>query len=555
VPWAHLAMSVHLRWALAWTLMLGTLPAQEAAPAVAAADAAGLPAWRARLLPATSAWKAVSQDFIFNNDTEPQTLDPQIMTGTPECRLALALGEGLIGYHPETLSPVPGVAERWEASLDGMEYVFHLRADACWSDGSPLTAQDFYRSWQRVLNPATGSLYAYQLYPVEHAEDIHLRQGAPASLGVTVVDAHTLRVRLAHPCPYFLDLCAFPTLMPVPEGPVRQYGERWAQEGRFLGNGPFRLSAWRPRERVVMLANEHYWDHAHVILRSITALPYDDVETAYKKYQDGSLQWMPSVPISKFNDLQRNSDYYTMPYLGTYFYRFNCSKEPFNDVRVRRAFSLAIDRTVITDHVLKAGQLPATWFCPDVAGYQHVEGLAYDPLQARALLAAAGYGPGGRPFPVVHLLSNMTTAHKQVAESVVQQWAANLGVTVGLEYSEWKVYLTRVDSQDYQIARASWIGDYGDPNTFFDMWVTDGGNNHTGWSSPLYDRLLDDSQRQADPAKRIGLFKQMERLLVTDAFPIMPLYIYVNQGLLSEHVHGWYENVRDIHPFQYFWLE
>ena len=534
-----------------WLCLLGCAgAAQDASPA-----ADPLPAWRAALLPSDTRWRGVAQDFVFNNDTEPQTLDPALMTGTPEARLALGLCEGLVGYDPQTLQARPGVARSWEVSSDGLDYTFHLRPEACWSDGTPLTAADFLASWQRVLTPATGALYAYQLYPVQNAEDIHLHHHAMADLGVRIPDPHTLRVHLGYPCPYFLDLCAFATLMPVPVDRVARYGESWAQEGRFLGNGPFRLQEWKPRERLVMVANEHYWDHAHVLLRSVTALPYDNVETAYEKYQDGSLDWMPSVPLAKMNDLLRNPDYYSMPYLGTYFYRFNCAKPPLDDVRVRKALALAVDRAVITDHVLRAGQIPATWFCPDVAGYHHVAGLAYDPVAAKLLLAEAGYGPGGKPFPKMSLISNISNAHKQVAESVVQQWQANLGITVGLEFCEWKVYLNRVDTRDYQIARASWIGDYGDPNTFFDMWVTDGGNNMTGWSSADYDRLLLASQREADAHKRMELFHQQEQLLIGEAMPIMPLYIYVNQGLLRESVHGWYENIRDIHPYQYLWME
>jgi oligopeptide transport system substrate-binding protein len=263
---------------------------------------------------------------------------------------------------------------------------------------------------------------------------------------------------------------------------------------------------------------------------------------------------MFTVPVAKIDEVKRLPDYYAVPYLGTYFYRFNCSRPPFDDARVRKAFSLALDRRVITEHVLKGGQVPATWFCPDVAGYKHVAGVAYDPAQAKKLLAEAGYGET-KKFPTVELLYNTSEAHKQVAESVVQQWNANLGVQVSLRNSEWKVYLADVEKMDYQVARGSWIGDYGDPNTFFDLWVTDGGNNRTGWSNKQYDDLLKASQAERDPQKRIAILKQMETVLVEQELPIMPVYMYVNQGLLKDSVRGWHENVRDIHPFQYLWME
>jgi len=241
--------------------------------------------------------------------------------------------------------------------------------------------------------------------------------------------------------------------------------------------------------------------------------------------------------------------------IGTYFYRFNCAQPPFDDVRVRKAFSLAIDRRIITKHVLKGGQVPATWFCPDVAGYHHVDGLACDPAAARKLLADAGYGPGGKPFPPTEILFNTSDAHRQVAEAVVQQWHDQLGVTISLRNGEWKSYLDDMEHQHYQIMRSSWIGDYGDPNTFFDLWVKNGGNNHTGWSSPDYDKLLTDSQAEADPAKRRDDLQKLEHILVEDQFPIMPLYIYVQQGLLRDKVRGVHGNVRDIHPFQYLWID
>lgn len=523
------------------------------AAVAAAADA--LPPWKAALQPDGDAWRSVAQELVFNNDTEPQTLDPGIMTGVPESRIGLSLFEGLVAHDPVTLEARPGVAERWEMSADGLTWTFHLR-EARWSDGAPLTAHDFVRSWRRVLTPATGAEYAYQLYPLAGAEAFHQGKAAdPASVGVVATDARTLVTTLARPCPYFLDLCAFHTLFPVPMDLVQRVGERWTQPENFVGNGPFRLATWQPRGRIEVVPNEHYWDRAQVRLAKLTFLPIDDAETAYKRFQEGGVHWLPSVPVSKIDEVRRLPEYYAVPYLGTYFYRFNCSKPPFDDARVRQAFSLAVDRRVITDHVLRAGQVPATWFCPDVAGYRHVPGLAHDPARAQRLLAEAGYGPGGKPFPKVELLFNTSEAHKQVAESVVQQWRSALGVEVGLRNSEWKVYLEETDRLDYDLARASWIGDYGDPNTFFDLWVSGGGNNKTGWSNADYDRLLRASQAEPDHAKRLTLFAEMERILVEQQLPIMPVYIYVNQGLMKDSVRGWHENVRDIHPWQYLWME
>jgi oligopeptide transport system substrate-binding protein len=516
--------------------------------------AADLPAWKQALQPTDDAWRKSAQDLIFNNESEPETLDPQLMTGVLESRLSLALFEGLVTYDPVTLEARPGVAESWDH--DGLTWTFHLRANACWWDGTPLTAADFVASWQHALDPDTAAAYAGQLFPIAGAEDFHTRKNPdPNSVAATAVDAHTLRVVLRQPCPYFLDLVAFPTLCPVPVALIKQWGNRWVRPEHLLGNGPFRLDAWEPRTRIRMVPNEHYWDRAQVRLTSITALPCEDMETAYKLYQDGRCDWLMGLPVARVDELKRSPDYYVAPFLGTYFYRFNCTKPPFDDVRVRKAFSLAVDRRIITEHVLKAGQVPATWFCPDVAGYHHVDGLATDPAAARALLAQAGYGPGGKPFPPVEILFNTSDAHRQVAEAVVQQWRDQLGVAVSLRNGEWKSYLDDIDHQNYSIARSSWIGDYGDPNTFFDLWVKDGGNNHTGWTDPGYDQVLRASQAEADPDQRRAELRQLEHVLVEDQFPIMPLYIYVQQGLLRDKVRGWHGNVRDIHPFQYLWID
>ncbi len=538
-----------MRLALAAALLL-------ASSAARAADAVPLPEWHARLMPPGSHWKSVPQDFVFNNDTEPQTLDPAIMTGVTESRIALALYEGLTSYDPVTLAPRPGIAERWDVSSDSSTFTFHLRGGLVFTDGERITAQLVRDSWIHTLTPASGAQYAYQLFNIAGAEDFYTgKTRDPATLGVHALDERTLEVRLSRPCPYFLDLCAFPTLMPLPLAAIERWGNDWTKPEHFAGDGPFTLSDWRPHVAIVMRRNSSYWDAAHVMLDSITVRPYDDVETAFKLYQDDQLDWLPSVPPSKMQEVLRMADYYVSPYLGTYYYRFNCSRPPFDDARVRRAFSIAVDRRVITEHVLRAGQLPASWFCPDCNGYHHVEGLAYDPAAARSLLAEAGYGPGGKPFPALKLLTNDSQTHKRVAESVIQQWKEVLGVQVTIQICEWKAYLDSMEHLNYQLARASWIGDYGDPNTFFDLWVTGGGNNLTGWGDPRYDAWLRESQESADPAVRLDRFAKLEALLVREQLPIMPLYMYVNQGLLRERVNGWHENVRDIHPFQFIWLE
>ena len=513
--------------------------------------------WKKQYAPSSNKWKETKQHFIFNNGTEPESLDPALITGVPESRVVGALFEGLVDLDPKTLEPRPGTARSWTVSDDALQYTFHLRLDAKWSDGTPVTAKDFHSAWERVLNPMTGAAYAYQLFPIVGAEEYQSRKLTSFDdVGIKIVDQHTLEVTLKSPCSYFLDLIAFHTLFPVRVHLIKSKGDRWVRPENIISNGPFKLKSWEPRQKIELVKNPYYWDAEFCKLDKITVLPYDDLDTAYKLFLDSKIHWLPGIPLAKLDEIKRNPDYYVMPYLGTYFYRFNVTRPPFDDVRVRKAFSLAIDRNVITDHVLKGGQQPATWFCPPVAGYKPVNGLAYNKEAAKKLFNKAGYSVDGKKsFPVVELLYNTSESHKIVAEAIAQQWKTNLGVKVALRNTEWKVLLNDMDTLNYQIIRSSWIGDYGDPNTFFDMFTKDGGNNRTGWSNARYDELLKEASLELDNTKRLELFREMERILVVEEFPILPLYMYVNQGLLAETVQGWYENIRDHHPLKYIWFE
>lgn len=379
-------------------------------------------------------------------------------------------------------------------------------------------------------------------------------------VGAKATGDYTFVVRLKQPCPYFLDLAAFETLRPIRVDVVEKYGDKWVRPEHIVSNGAFKLTEWRHSQRLILERNEHYWDKDFVKLDKIIAYPWQDAETSYKQFISGAIDWMTSVPAAKIDEVRYLPSYYVATYLGSYFYRINVTKAPFDDVRVRRAFSIGFDREVVTRDVLKAGQIPAAWFCPEIYPYKPPRGLKYDREKAIALLREAGYKvqgkpANGKPFPDVVLTYNTNESHKQVAEVIVQQWNENLGINVSLQNSEWKVYLNDVTHLQYQIARAGWIGDYGDPNTFLDMWVTGGGNNSTGWSNKRYDDLIAAAAAEGDPKKRMQHFHEAEQIVVEQEHPIIPIYIYVNQGLLAERVGGWFENVRDNHPMKYLYIK
>lgn len=644
-----------------------------------------------------SATREGRADFVFINGTEPKSLDPQLTTGEPEHRLTAALFEGLTRFEQKALGPVPGVAKSWDVSPDGTVYTFHLREEARWSDGEPVTADDFTHSWRRLLTPATAAEYAYMLFPVRHAEAFNtadaradaiergivpalsrLRKGAAAPLdavswqrfvaenklndalraleapsvaellgrrsgsvapaelaaleplsksyaadlrraarearehfgkdaGAYALGAHTLRVELRAPTPYFIELMSHHSTFPVPRfvADDPKAPDDWYLPGKIISNGPFRLKGWVVNDHIRLEKSPTYWGRDEVRLGIVDALPNDNWTTCVNLYLTGAADWLPRyMPSELAPALRKRPDFYAEAGLSIFFFRVNTTKKPLDDRRVRKAINLAIDRKLIVTEVRELGELPAfTFVPPGLKGYTPGESsLRYDPAEARRLLAEAGY-PGGKGFPRVGLLFNTSEDNKKLADSLADQLRKNLGIELGLYNQEWQSYLDTVHSMDYEIARGGWIGDYLDPNTFLDMWLTNGENNNTGFSSPLYDRLvrtagdvapfladpeallaqLRDPQalrrelvaaRSDDPQERLAaserirflLFREAEAILVSDEFPIIPLFFYVDPGLLRRHVRGFStrsllpdgstgKNLQDLHPLRDLWVE
>ena len=493
-------------------------------------------------------------DLIFINGAEPETLDPAVITGQPEGRIVNALFEGLLRFNRRGES-MPGVASSWEISSDHLTYTFHLRPDARWSDGKGVTAQDFVESWHRTLDPVTASAYNYQLFPVRGAEDFSSGKSREFStVGVKALDAATLRVTLHEPTSYFLDLCAFPTLYPVRTDLIAKYGDDWVKPGRLVGNGSYLLDSWRINDSILLKKNPFYWDASHVQLNRIEVLPISQANVAYNFYAAGQADLIMDkglAPPSLLDALKERPDFHAAPFLGSYFLRFNCAKGPFTDPRVRKAFSMAIDRKRITTKITRAGESTALSFVPPgIPGYNAPEGLAEDPAAARALLAEAGY-PGGKGFPLTTYLYSEGELNEGVAIELQAMWKEELGVSVQLARQEWKVYLNSLGSLDFGIARSSWVGDYPDPNTFLNLFLSGSGNNRTGWSNAGYDHLIDAAADEIDPIKRFAILRQSEELLVRDEVPIAPLFFYVGIQLYdSSRIGGIEANVLDEHPLR-----
>lgn len=497
---------------------------------------------------------------IGNEVTE---LDPHLVTGVAEGNVLRALFEGLVAEHPEDLRPVPGVAERWEISPDGRLYTFHLRADARWTDGQPVTAADFVSSFRRILTPALSAEYANMLYVLRGAEDYHKGRSTDfGTVGALALDTRTLRLTLENPAPYFLSLLTNPPWYPVPlaviarHGAIDRRGNPWTRPDKFVGNGPFRLREWRPHQVIVVDRNQGYWDAATVRLNAIHFYPIESVDAEERAFRSGQLHLTEFTPVGKIDSYLKTAPQLLRrdPYLGTYFYRFNTRRPPFNDVRVRRALALATDREKITTQVARGGQRPATSLTPPgTAGYTATAALARDIEAARRLLAEAGF-PGGRGLPTIELLYNTSENHRAIAEALQEIWRREIGVEVRLVNQEMKVVFAARRAGDFQILRSDWIGDYLDPATFLDIFRSDSGNNYTGWSSPDYDALLDAAARTPDPAERFALFRQAEAILLAEA-PLIPLYHHTHVFLIQPSVKGWHANLLDHHPYKHVWLE
>jgi oligopeptide transport system substrate-binding protein len=496
------------------------------------------------------------------NAEEPQDLDPQTVAGIPETEILMALFEGLVAKDPATLGPRPGVAERWEVSTDRRTWTFHLRADARWSNGEPVTATDFVWSWQRALSPALGSPYAYMFYVIRNARAFHTgRLDDFAQVGVLAPDPSTLRVQLVEPVPHFLQLLDHHSFYPVNPRTVLRFGamdERgtsWTRPGHHVGNGAFLLDEWRMNRVVSVKRNPYYHDAARVRLNGIRFYPIPVASTEERMYRAGQLHATFRVPTEKIA-VYRERDAASLritPYLGSYFYRFNVGVPPLDDTRVRRALALAVDRDAIVRRITLGGQQPTgTLTPPGTGGYTPPPGVGLDPDRARALLAEAGF-PGGRGFPELELMFNSDELHRRIATAIQQMWQRELGISVTLTGQDWKVQQSRERERQYQISRASWIGDYVDPTTFLDLFRADGGNNRTGWRNADYDVLLDAAARADGDAARHALLRQAEALLLSE-LPILPLYIYTQVRLVSPRVCGWHDNLLDQHPYRDVWI-
>jgi oligopeptide transport system substrate-binding protein len=496
----------------------------------------------------------------FGNGAEPQGLDPHVVTGIPEMNIVNSLFEGLTVKNPYTLEPEAGVAQRWGVSEDGLTITFYLNPEARWSNGEPLTAEDFVWSWQRALNPKMGNQYAYMLYPLKNAEAFATGEIDDFSrVGVKSLDDHTLEVRLDAPTPYFIQLMDHHSTFPVHRATLEAHGKatdrftRWTRTENIVSNGPFRLKNWQLNRRLSVEKSATYWDRDRVQLNGIVFYPTENISSEERMFRVEQLHYTQVIPLDKIPVYRamKDSPYANSPYLGTYFYLLNTSQPPVDDVRVRKALALAIDRERLNNTVLHNSTVPAYSITPPgTLGYQPPKLFGHDVKRAQQLLAEAGY-PDGKGWPGLVLTYNTSESHQKIAVALQQMWKDALNIDVTLANQEWKVYLDSVDQMDFAMARRGWIGDYVDPNNFLDLFLCGGGNNNTGFCDPRYDEMI---QRQAPRAKsraeRYAIFTEAETLLM-EQMPIIPIYTYTSNHLIHPSVKGIPPNLMDYVNFRY----
>ncbi|EPX84680.1 ABC-type oligopeptide transport system, periplasmic component [Rubellimicrobium thermophilum DSM 16684] len=505
-------------------------------------------------MPAEGETLSDNQTFTYRVLDEFPSIDPGMVEDVEGSHVARQLFEGLLNQDAEG-NVIPGVATEWEVSEDGLTYTFHLRPEARWSNGEPVTAHDFVYAWQRAASPELASPYSWylELMQIENVSEVIAGERPVEDLGVRAIDDRTLEVRITTPLPYFLQMLTHTTTFPVPRAVVEEHGAAWTQPGNMVGNGAYVLSERVPQERLVMTKNPEYWDAENVILEEITALIINDENQALTRYLAGELD-QTDIPIGQYPRLlaERPDEAHALPNLCVYYYNLNLSEsgpEALKDQRVRQALSLAIDRDLLVENVLAGGQVPAYglghWA---VAGYEVPDDLFGMTMtqeernaEAQRLMQEAGYGTGGEPL-TLEILYNTSDAHQQLAVAIGQMWKQTLGVDTTLANMEWQTFLDARGSQQYEVARAGWCADYNEASSFLDIVTTSSGYNDSAFSNPELDALMLEARTAEDT---LPLYQQVDRI-IAEQVPVIPIYFYSSNILMDPSIRGYpFENAQE----------
>jgi oligopeptide transport system substrate-binding protein len=496
--------------------------------------------------------------------SEPRTLDPQASQGVTEHHIIMSMIEGLVAPSiDDQAKVVPGMADRWQHNEDYSVWTFHIGEDRKWSNGDPVTAQDFVFSYQRMLTASFGAQYSDNLFILKGAEDYYRGKITDFDqVGVKALDPHTLRIELVGPTPYLLSLVQHDSWLPVNPKAILKFGNidtrdsKWTRAENYIANGPFKMKSWRPNDVIEVVRNPLYWDAANVKLNGINFYSIENGNTQERAFQAGQLHMTDQIPLDKVPYYRRKHPELIRidPYEGVYFYRINVARKPLDDPKVRLALNLSVDREAIVKNILREDQKPATGYTPPGMGdYQPLDRMHYDPARARQLLAEAGF-PNGKGFPKFTIHFNTMESHRAIAEAIQQMWKEELNIDVGLENQEWKVYLDTQNNKNYDLSRSGWIGDFMDPVTFLSMWTAGNGNNNTNWGNPKFDAFIEQATRTGDPKARLEILHQAEDLFLSES-PVVPISWSNNAYLLQPSVQNWKPLVLGNHNYKYIDLK
>jgi len=490
--------------------------------------------------------------------SDPESLDPHKMRSVQAGEVMRDIGEGLVTYSADG-ELIPGTAESWTVSDDGLIYTFTLRDNARWSNGDPVTANDFVVAWRRLVNPATAAFNAHHAEPIVNATAISAGEMPTPELGIKAVDARTLVVTLSRPTAYFLDLLIYPSFYPIHPGTLQEHGDAFARPGTMLSSGAYKLDAWEPGSVVKLSRNEHYWNNAATSIDAVNHHVITQGMTELNRYRAGEIDITGDIPPESIAQLreERPDETRVASYIGVYYYGFNLTKPPFKDnPHLRQALSMAIDRETLVEKVTRRGELPAySWVHPGVANYE-ARRLGYADMtqeernaQARRLYRDAGYSEQS-PLKV-ELRYNTSDLQQRTALAIQSMWRDALGVETTLINESFPVLLQNMrEAEVTQVFRSSWIGDYPDAHTFLSIMQSDNPSNMPRYANPEYDSLMQRAAEQVDPDLRRAYLEEAERELLAD-HPVIPIYFYVSKHLVSPRVKGWGDNVLDYHYSQH----
>lgn len=491
-----------------------------------------------------------------NVGPDPDTIDPALNSAVDGATMIIHAFEGLMTLDKNKV-PVPGQAKSYEVSKDGTVYTFHLRDGLKWSDGKPVKASDFIYAWNRAISPDTAADYEYMFDVIKGYDE--------KKLDVTAPDDKTLVVTLKNAVPYFLELTAFPAYSPVRQDIIEANGDAWATDPKtYIGNGPYKMTEWVPGSHITFTKNKNYWNYKALGTENIKFVLMEDDVSILNAYKQNEILFADSMPQDEIDAWRDKKDFHIEGQLGTYYISYNVKKAPLDNPLVRQALTLAVDRDYIVKNIGKTGQVPAGAYVPiglsdadKTKEFRDVGGNYYDPTaaaneanlaKAKELLAQAGY-PDGKGLPTIEYLYNEGTGHQMIGEALQNMWK-KIGVNVTLTSQEWGTFLNTRKNGEYQIARNGWLGDYNDPISFLDMWVTGGGNNDAQYSNPEYDKLISEIKKETDPKVRFEKMHKAEDIIFKD-WMLCPIYYYVDLYLQNPSLTGMYTSPLGFKYFMY----